>query len=484
MRAYWLCGTVAGLGLVACANQPQSGATAAPPAAPPAVVVQAPPPPPPPAPPPPPPTLPHGEAVLTAANALFSKVDLDGVAPAANKRYTVVVDPLIDGVSRMQTRATQQIEQRINQLVKASYPQFDIKPLSKAVLDQNPLVVIGTFTPINQQGKTEGLRDQYRFCLAMVDLKSGKLVSKTVARSRMEQVDAAPLRFFADAPAWTQDAPAEGYVKTCQASKAGDPIQSAYLAGLVATSSVEEGIRHYNNARWKEAEAAFARAHTTAAGKQLRVLSGLYLSQWRQGKRDASVKSLSQLLDYGIEQGKLAMMFAFARGSTVLPADAKPGNLRPDLAEELAKQAPPLPNQPGQTRGFKAVPAEEQKADAQRAETAPPTRGFKAVPADPVLSPPQQLWVEVLAQRLAADKRCAEVQGHTSRGGPEEVNERISALRAEHVRRRLTALQPELEKRLIAVGLGSRDNLVGTGKDDASDQLDRRVDFKLLPCSS
>lgn len=389
-----------------------------------AVTVQAPPvaAPAPAAPPPPPPTLPHAEAVLSAATALFTKAQLDGVPKGSTGRYTVVVDPLIDGVTRMQTKATQAMEARIAQHVKANYPQFEIKPLSANTLASSPLVVVGTFTPINAQGKTEGAREMYRFCLAMVDVRSNKVVSKTVARSSMEQVDHAPLAFFADAPVWTKDLPAESYVKTCQASKAGDAANPDYVKSLVATAFVDEGIRAYNARRFKDAETLFQRAQNTSAGQQWRVLAGLYLAQQRQGRVDASRKTLAQLLDYGLKQDQLAMSLSFATGATALP---------PDTARL-----------------------------------------------------PQQQWLKVLAQQLAQSGRCAEAQGHTSRGGPEAVNERLSALRAEHVRARLVAEKPELAKRVIAVGMGSREALVGTGKDDGSDQLDRRVEFKLLNCAA
>ena len=41
---------------------------------------------------------------------------------------------------------------------------------------------------------------------------------------------------------------------------------------------------------------------------------------------------------------------------------------------------------------------------------------------------------------------------------------------------------PKLNGKLIANGVGPRENLIGTGKDDASDALDRRVEFKVLKC--
>jgi hypothetical protein len=41
---------------------------------------------------------------------------------------------------------------------------------------------------------------------------------------------------------------------------------------------------------------------------------------------------------------------------------------------------------------------------------------------------------------------------------------------------------PNLKPRTIAQGVGSRENLVGNGKDDLSDSLDRRVVFNVISC--
>ncbi len=46
------------------------------------------------------------------------------------------------------------------------------------------------------------------------------------------------------------------------------------------------------------------------------------------------------------------------------------------------------------------------------------------------------------------------------------------------MKRRLDADAPQLGSRLVTVGAGSNQNMVGTGKDDLSDALDRRVEFK------
>jgi outer membrane protein OmpA-like peptidoglycan-associated protein len=41
---------------------------------------------------------------------------------------------------------------------------------------------------------------------------------------------------------------------------------------------------------------------------------------------------------------------------------------------------------------------------------------------------------------------------------------------------------PDSKNRMIATGMGFKETLIGTGKDDASDALDRRVEFKVIGC--
>ena len=37
-----------------------------------------------------------------------------------------------------------------------------------------------------------------------------------------------------------------------------------------------------------------------------------------------------------------------------------------------------------------------------------------------------------------------------------------------------------MTNRMIAIGVGGREPLVGTGRDDATDALDRRVEFRVV----
>src|SRR5215467_14745979 len=133
-----------------------------------------------PATPPPPQPIAFEDAVLRAANDLFSKA---AIQADANK-VDLVIDPLIDGVSGAQSAATRAMEKRIVALVQQSYPRFQVHQFESAALARQPVVLIGTFTAVNNAGAGDGVRDAFRICLALADLRSKSIVSKGVARAK------------------------------------------------------------------------------------------------------------------------------------------------------------------------------------------------------------------------------------------------------------------------------------------------------------
>ena len=197
------------------AAPPQAGAAPAATAAAPAAVTPAPPTaaPTPPAPPPPPPVLGFDEAVANAAHAVFTNAP----APEAGAGM-VVIDPLVDGMTGYQSKATQSIQERVTGIVKSDFPKYAVQRITPESLKQ-PRVLVGTFTPVNAQMKTSGQREAYRFCLVMADLKSGKIVAKSVARARIADADSTPIAAFGDSPVWTDDPNVQAYIATCQASR-------------------------------------------------------------------------------------------------------------------------------------------------------------------------------------------------------------------------------------------------------------------------
>src|SRR5208282_93631 len=96
-------------------------------------------------------------------------------------------------------------------------------------------------------------------------------------------------------------------------------------------------------------------------------------------------------------------------------------------------------------------------------------------------SPPYTMWLQQIATSAATKQVCLQVVGNTSKSGAPELNDRLSLLRAEYVKGRLEGEDPALNGHLVASGAGSRANLIGTGADNETDALDRRVEFKVVP---
>lgn len=368
--------------------------------------------------PPPPTPVPFDDALLRAANDLFSKANL----PAGSEKIELVVDPLIDGISGAQSTATRLMQDRIVALVAKSYPRFEVRPFSTEALTRAPVVLIGTFTAINNAGAADGPRDAYRICLALADLRSKSIVSKGVARAKPEGIDVTPTPAFSDTPIWAADPATSQYIKACQGTKLGDPIDPIYVERIGTSSLISDAILEYDDKRYREALAYYRTALKMTGGDQLRVRSGIYLANARLNRRDDATDAFGNLVDYSLAAKKLSVRFLFKPGST-------------------------------------------QFID------------------DPQISAPYPMWLSQIATRAGRrSNSCINIVGHTSKTGPAQVNERLSVLRAQYIKDLLQSSSPGLTDKLKAAGVGSREMLIGTGRDDSSDAIDRRVDFNISDC--
>ncbi len=272
--------------------------------------------------------------------------------------------------------------------------------------------------------QTTGPREAYRFCLVLADLKTGKIVSKGVARAQLSGVDGTPTTVFRQSPVWTTDPATQAYISTCQASKVGDAVSKDFLDGLTTASLISQGDEAFNAGSYQTALDLYSTAKRSPAGDQLKAYNGIYLSYLRLNQEAQAADAFGDAVGYGLRRNRLAVKFLFQPGSTQFYRDSTMTGQYPIWLQQIARQT---------------------------------------------------------SQLTAKANDCIEVSGHTSRTGSPQINERLSLQRAEYVKNRLEADAPQLANRLVAVGSGSSQMMVGTGKDDLSDALDRRVEFKPAP---
>jgi outer membrane protein OmpA-like peptidoglycan-associated protein len=185
---------------------------------------------------------------------------------------------------------------------------------------------------------------------------------------------------------------------------------------------ISEATTLYNAERYQDALGQYKTALATPQGQQLRAESGVYLTNMKLGHVSEAEQAFGRIVALGIAYNELGVKFLFNPGSTEFWSDPK-------------------------------------------------------------ISGAYGMWLREIARETVATGSCMKIVGHTSKTGPAAINDAISLKRASYIRQRLVAEQPVLATRTQVEGMGFRQNIVGSGTDNAFDVLDRRVEFKILPCN-
>ncbi len=358
------------------------------------------------------------DAVARAGRQLFR----DAQATLGSEPRLLVIDPLIDANTGGRTVSTDEMGDQLEKLSKTEFRQYAVTPLTRNTLATKPLLLIGTLTPVTVERSVDTKPDAFRVWLTLIDLRTGKVVSKAIDRATVNSVNAEPLPFYRDIPTWTKDTTTLGYINSCQVNtRIGDPADPDYLARLPAAAVINEAILAYDDGKIPVSNKLYKEAQPIADPGDLRVLNGIYITSWQLGQKDQAQEAFGKIVASGLEQKRLPVKLLF-----------KPGTTQFNAVGDLPQQ--------------------------------------------------YNLWMTSLARETGKASACVRIVGHTSRTGSASVNERLSRQRAEAVQRMLEKDNRALSSRLSAAGSGSREALVGLGTDDLRDALDRRVEFRVVDC--
>jgi len=259
-----------------------------------------------------------------------------------------------------------------------------------------------------------------RLDLALVDLKTGVVVAQATTQALEENLDSTPSRYYRDSPVLIRDKAVEGYAKTA-ATPVGQRGDAYYLERIGAASVINEATSLYNAEKYQDALGQYRTALSTPQGEQLRVQSGIYLTSMKLGRTAEAEQAFGRIVALGMAYNELGVKFLFSPGSVDFWSDPK-------------------------------------------------------------ISGAYAMWLRQIAREAVSTKSCMAIVGHTSKSGPGPINDALSLKRAAYVRQKLAVEAPELAGRTRAEGMGFRQNIVGSGTDNSFDVLDRRVEFKIIPC--
>ena len=363
--------------------------------------------------------LPFEQAAAEATDALVAQAQTLPAFLAKLEsriaRRAVVVDPMLDATSGQQTAATVALERRVRERIAQRHESLDTLAFESANLAKANYLITGTMTRLPRERGAA-----FRIDLALVDLKAGTVAARATANARDTGVDTTPTAYYRDSPVVVKDGVIEGYIRTTSA-QAGQPADRLYLERIEAATLIREATALYDEQRYPEALERYGRVAETPAGKQIRALNGVYLTNWKLGRMADAEQAFAKVVALGIDYRQLGVKFLFNPGGTEFWSDSR-------------------------------------------------------------ISGAYGMWLRQIARTAAARGACMNIVGHTSRTGSDAFNQTLSLQRAEFIRQRLAAEAGEISGRAKPVGMGFRENIVGSGTDDAVDALDRRVEFKIVPC--
>jgi outer membrane protein OmpA-like peptidoglycan-associated protein len=263
--------------------------------------------------------------------------------------------------------------------------------------------------------------DRFAISASLTDRPSGIVVAQSAARFKQTGLDVSPTKFYNDSPSLVRDRSVDGYVKTSE-TKAGSPADPLYVSQVPTAALLAKALEAYNAEKWEEALKAYTDAASRPDGQQLRTFNGIYLSNIRLGRTEAAAEAFGKIAALGLATNNLAVKLLFKPNSAT---DFWPG-------KDLSGVYP--------------------------------------------------MWLRQIAKAVQSTGGCLNVTGHTSRSGSEQLNDRLSLARAQTVKQMMVGEVAAVANQLQTSGVGYRQNIVGTGADDASDAVDRRVEFKVVEC--
>ena len=359
------------------------------------------------------------EAVTVATDSLLAQLQQRLGSPSKpDTKRGVVIDPMVDAASGQQTATTYLLEQRVADRLRTGSSPLDVMPFQIANLSQAQYLLTGTMA--RTPSSQSGAPPVFQINLALTDLKDGMVVAQASSRARDEGLDTNPTPYYRDSPVVVKDNVVDGYIATSQ-TVPGRPADPVYFERVATATTISEATLAYNGDRYQEALALYQTAAGKPGGDQLRVLNGIYLASWKLGRAKDAEDAFGKVVATGLSNNNLGVKFLFNPGTTTFWSD-------------------------------------------------------------PQVSGPYGFWLRQIARQAVLARVCLNVVGHTSLTGSQAYNDRLSLQRAIYIKKRLETEAPQLAARTTAAGMGFRENLVGTGTDDARDALDRRVEFKLTGC--
>ena len=264
----------------------------------------------------------------------------------------------------------------------------------------------------------EGERNVYKVYTAVFEKSSGVVLAS--AEAYIRTFETTPMDIYRDSPIYLKGQNYEEHVSSVK-KRPKESVEKGYRDKLAVKSIRVKGDALYEEKEYKQSLNYYNQAAGSSGRPEMETLNGLFTNLVRQGLYDKAEPVYGKLLKLSIaETGQIATKITFGPNSK-LPVESK--------------------------------------------------------------SALYTIYVRQIAKLVAASPACrVTIIGHSSKSGSEGYNEKLSLQRATAIQKLMLSFAPETLKRSEIIGRGFRDNIVGTGSDNLTDEIDRRVEFRFKAC--
>jgi outer membrane protein OmpA-like peptidoglycan-associated protein len=363
------------------------------------------------------------EAVHAATGALMLQVkqqEGNAVLAGLTGKTILMLDPVVDANTAEVNKSSEAVETILREEAGKISDKFVFMPLTLENYDQAKYIVSGAFT---YSSYTEvNTAKMYKLVMAVIDRKSGQVIASSQAWIAGKKIDITPVAAYQDSPMYLKDQRVEGQIETAQMSP-GQQANPAYFNAMATSSLLVEADRAYQNGQIEQALSMYKAASIRPDGQLMKSYAGLYQTNRKLKRMSAAEIAFGQMVNIGYQNNNISTKLFFAVKSSDFISDA-------GLREQY------------------------------------------------------DIWLRQIAKKFAQSKGCLLIVGHSSHSGSATYNEQLSLQRATAVQKLMQVNFPQIQQRSKPVGLGWKENIIGSGTDDMQDAIDRRVEFKLAECSA
>jgi outer membrane protein OmpA-like peptidoglycan-associated protein len=366
--------------------------------------------------------VPFDTAIPNLAQHFFQKIKYNQYFLSKTNKINIVLDPVVDVSSGEVIQVSRQIEQIFLKEGQSNFKHLRLARLTPKNLRDAQYVINGIihFDDYKKTGTTQAEK-YYRVSMSVLNLETQKIIADSSIWILEQDLDYTPMPFYQDSPIYLKDNRIENLKNITESPL--DESSDAYYNSLDTHALLVEAETFYEHQDYPKALWLFQKAQQRPDGQLMRTYAGLYQTHSKLERNQEAEQSFAQLLILSVnENKKINIKFLFEVNSAEFIEDI-----------ELKKE--------------------------------------------------YSFWLQMIVQYFKDNNQCFNIVGHCSHTGSMGYNDKLSLARALTVQQLMQHNFSAVMQRSNVEGKGFRENLVGSGTDDARDAIDRRVEIVVVNCS-